>query len=122
MNSKESHANMLIDAGILCGITALMAMNGTFGGDEAAKFIDAKSLFWAKSLCGWSALTLQVLKSFRSTSFAHDQNQKAAENGQSNGTQTQLTTQITQPPPVITTAVTSTPANATVPSTVQPIT
>lgn len=100
---------MLIDAGILCGITALMAMNGTFGGDEAAKYIDPKVLFWLKSVAGWGALTLQVLKSFRSTSFAHNQDIKDAENITGQPGQTEIKTQISQPPPVVTTQVVSNP-------------
>ncbi len=100
---------MIIDGAILCAITMMMAMDGTFGGDEAAKYIDAKTLFWAKALCGWFAVTLQVLKSFRSTAFAHDQNMKAAADAKGQPGQTEITTQISQPPPVVTQQVVTNP-------------
>lgn len=122
MTAKDSNVGLWIDGCTYLGIAFVTSLNTSFGSDEASKWIAPQTLFWFRTNGAAIVAGLLAVKLFRSTSFAHHQQVKDAEDAKINGGQTQVTTQITQPPPVVTSqVVTSTPPSAIV-TPVQPIT
>ena len=62
--------------GVLYVLIALFTFcQAYFGGDEAAKYIDAATKFWLNAGIGCGASVVAALKMFRSTSYADHKNE-----------------------------------------------
>lgn len=69
---------MIIDAITYVGIALLTAFTAFLGSDDAAKYIDAQTLFWMKGATNWLNGGLIALKMFRSETYS---NWKLSKNG-----------------------------------------
>lgn len=49
-----------------------MSMSNSFGSDDAAKYVDARLLFFLKHNILWIAQGFLALKMFRNQTYAHD--------------------------------------------------
>jgi uncharacterized membrane protein len=65
-----------VDGALYVAIAFVGAIAAAMSSDEAAKFISATVLFWARTFFQSVAAALLALKMFRSTSFAEHVEQK----------------------------------------------
>ncbi len=71
---------VFIDGTIVVLIAFLTFWETAVGGDEAAKYISAEAIFWAKHLIGSMAIVFVTLQSFRSKVFTEHQQKKEKQN------------------------------------------
>jgi hypothetical protein len=67
---------VFMDGTLYVCIAVLVFWQMIFGGDEAAKYITPRLLFFLKFLIGSLAVGCNALKSFRSTAFADHRKEK----------------------------------------------
>ena len=70
---------VIIDGALYVGIAFFGALTAGFGTDEAAKYVEPEKLFWIRLVCGPMGASFLALKMFRSTGYAHHQQEKAEE-------------------------------------------
>jgi len=104
---KRQAMALRIDGGTYVAIAFFTATSAALGTDEAAKYISAALLFWLRVFSFVMGQSILAFKTFRSTSFAAHMNRQAADDAtdEGTGTGTRITTQITQPAPVVTSQV-----------------
>jgi len=59
-----------IDACLYCAIALFGFFATCFSGDEAAKYIEAPTLFWVRTIFGGLSAAFLALKMFRSNTYA----------------------------------------------------
>lgn len=67
---------MFVDGTLYALIALFGYLNGYFGSDDAAKYIDAKTLFYLNGLVGGLGATFLAIKMFRSTQYAEHVDKK----------------------------------------------
>ena len=67
---------VFIDGFIYVAIAFFGAWTAALGTDEAAKYMEAQTLFWARSICASISAGALALKMFRSTSYGDHQQKK----------------------------------------------
>lgn len=75
---------VFFDGTIYVGIAIFGAIASALGSDDAAKYIDAVTLWYAKNVCTAAAAGLLALKMYRSTSYSNFVEERKA-NGQGTG-------------------------------------
>jgi hypothetical protein len=109
MNSQDTASSMKIDGTTYILLAVFTAITASMSSDGASKWLEPKTLFWIQTFCGAASAGLLAFKMFRSTSFAHHQQVKDAEDNKGQPGSTEITTQISQPPPVVTSQVVTNP-------------
>lgn len=64
---------VFMDGTLYILIALFGALTATFSSDEAAKYLEAETLFWVRTVCNVNSAWLLALKMFRSTAFAEHQ-------------------------------------------------
>ena len=71
--------SVFIDGLLFVAIALFTSLSASVSSDEAAKYIDAQTLFWFKMFLSASAATVLALKMYRSTTFSEHQEVKKEE-------------------------------------------
>ncbi len=111
---------MWIDGTTYVLLAAVTALAAAMGSDEAAKWLEPKTLFWVRTWCTVASGSLLAIKLFRSTSYANHLTSTIAE--QSSSSQSQASIPVVRVPVVMTSTASTSSSAQPVATTAAPLT